>query len=762
MVQTLVLSLLYAIHTIHGADFTIFVALNGDSRNWEAGEKACTDNDATMIAPSETNLVTECASLIPGTNPADRAWIGEADPNEAYVVKKEEVIKQGKNSESQRLKGVCCAPRFLREFEARRDVLRDAGDQIILDARDGEPLNVSSGSPFDNALEAVDASKSNSEYGLATLVRILYFTDDYNDEIKAAVTPLAPFWMHNGDADTKHNFWSESNMILWSSAAYLLKQKFTDLNVGNANDLGNRLQTLLELKMKHGFFEVNSAVFTPYVMNALLNLADFSEDETIAQLAADALRGQLKEFVENVNNQGAFYPAQARSKDDQMRDPYNQGVFKVAHLLTGKGPDVLTPSTFDAFLATTSVRNLAGVLGSWQPKIDGKTTTHGITISDFNMLQHDHSLNNYDATAFKLSARLHWVPQVAADTIAFVNHYHLSEHPEFKPYLPLFSDPSEDGLSHIYHCLSHKDHCLELVPLSNGATLNQITSVLFKDGPVMLSSFQDYNPRFLGFEQYPFVATTGILSVYAKSGGGSKLSNIHLPYIKQEKNAALIKYDSTLIANLASIFRKKKKKNLHQRFGLTDYKTVTFFFPKSKFDEVRTPSSVSNWILGKENGGYVALWRACKNDVVKDKITCDDDQQVYALFVGSKNEYPNFDAFENVVTQATMASSIDGTKTEHTLTIAGITISLTIETTTAAKSLGIGDMIKNLDLVPDDGLDDSNHYFMPVVLAGCWCVVVLMLYCAVEYRKTSKRGWERVSKGFESDDDEMLFVDSSL
>eukprot|EP01084_Bolivina_argentea_P245738 411354_1 len=443
MVLTLVLSGLYAIHTIHGADFTFFVELNGGlkNKNWGAAEKTCTvDNDATMIAPSEIYLVTECASLIPGTNPGARAWIGEAGDSNAYVVKKGDtpVQKQGKNSVSPRLTGVCCAPRFLREFEARRDILIDAGEHVILEAYDGEPLNVSSGSPFDNALEAVDASKSNSEYGLATLVRILYFTDDYNDEIKAAVTPLAPFWMHNGDADTKHNFWSESNMILWSSAAYLLKQKFTDLNVGNANDLGNRLQTLLELKMKHGFFEVNSAVFTPYVMNALLNLADFSEDETIAQLAAGALQGLLKELVENVNDQGAFYPAQARSKDDQMRDPYNQGVFKVAHLLTGKGPDVLTPSTFDAFLATTSVRNLAGVLGSWQPKIDGKTTTHGITISDFNMLQHDHSLNNYDATAFKLSARLHWVPQVAADTIAFVNHYHLSEHPEFKPYLPLF------------------------------------------------------------------------------------------------------------------------------------------------------------------------------------------------------------------------------------------------------------------------------------------------------------------------------------
>eukprot|EP01083_Nonionella_stella_P185791 678444_1 len=753
MVLTLVLSALYAIHTIHGADFTFFVELNGGlkNKNWGAAEKTCTvDNDATMIAPSEIYLVTECASLIPGTNPGARAWIGEAGDSNAYVVKKGDtpLQKQGKNSVSPRLTGVCCAPRFLREFEARRDILIDVGEHVILEAYDGEPLNVSSSSPFDNALKEVDESKSNSEYGLATLVRILYFTEaEYGDEIKAAVKPLEPFWVHNGDMT--HYFWRESNMILWSSAAYLLKQRFSDLNVGDTADLANRLETLLRLKKEHGFFQVNSAVSTPHVMNALLNLADFSDDETIAGLAVDALQLLLKEFVDNVNNQGAFYPAQATSKDDKMKNPYNQGVFKISHLLTGKGPDVVAASRFDAFLATTSVHHLAGVLGTWQSKIDGKTTIHGIPYFE------DNSLNNYDAIAFNLSAGLFWTPEVVEDTIAFVDYYGLTEHPEFAPYYDMFHDPEALHLSHAALVpLSLTLHA-ELVPLSRGRAINRITSVLFKDGPVMLSSFQDYNPRFLGFEQYPFVATTGILSVYAKSGGGSKLSNIHLPYIKQEKNAALIKYDSTLIAHYAHIL---------DDFGVTDYKTVTFFFPKSKFGEVRASS---NWILGEENGGYVALWRACNNDVVNDKITCDDDQQVYAVFVGCENEYGDFGAFENVVTRATMASSVDGTKAIHTLTINGL--SLTIETATAtatataAKSPGIVDMMKSLDFVPDDGIDgvdDSNRYFMPLFLFGCWCVVVLMLYCAAEYRKKSNKGWQRVNKGLESDEDEMLFADS--
>merc|ERR1712157_111910 len=79
------------------------------------------------------------------------------------------------------------------------------------------------------------------------------------------------------------------------------------------------------------------------------------------------------------------------------------------------------------------------------------------------------------------------------------------------------------------------------------------------------------------------------------------------------------------------------------------------YFPSGLYNETR---EVSNWILGKEIGadgveGYVALRRddACMDDVnvTTSLIECDEDQQVYALFVGSSDEYMSFDNFEEIV-----------------------------------------------------------------------------------------------------------------
>merc|ERR1711920_689547 len=98
---------------------------------------------------------------------------------------------------------------------------------------------------------------------------------------------------------------------MWDSSAFLLKQNYGDLIVDD--NLYNRLVSYLQLKIDYGYFEVNSAVYWPYTMSALLNLADFSEDATIQSLAVAALEKLLLSVVDSVNSNGAFFPAQGRS-----------------------------------------------------------------------------------------------------------------------------------------------------------------------------------------------------------------------------------------------------------------------------------------------------------------------------------------------------------------------------------------------------------------------------------------------------------------
>eukprot|EP01083_Nonionella_stella_P182885 659291_1 len=730
---TLVL-VLYVLDIVRGHDVDVDFVI------FHPNKKLCASIDLEPIATSEIHLITECASLIPGTNKENSAWIGL--PGLGHVVTKGDTITQNHKSRRpsqgfrhpSQVTGVCCVPGFLRDFEARRDALMK-GDHFILNAYFHQPMTNDT---------AWDAALEDSEQ-LAALVRVLYLTDAYDEDIKAAVKPLEPFWTRYKDMD--HYFWTEPGIIRWGSAAYLLKQKFPDLAVDT--DLDNRLEAFLELKKAHGFFEVNAADHIPIVMNALLNLADFSADDTIQTLAVDVLKRLLKEVVDNVNDCGAFYPAQVCSNDALMKDPYSHKIFPIVHLLTGRGADVEEPSDWDVFLLTSSVHNLAGVLGSWTPTIGEKTTTHGIPLSEFATLKSDYLLNDDDATAFKMSADMHWIPEVAPDTITFVDHFGLQTHDEVSAFYKTFKDPH----SHDF-----------LAPVTRGSVCNEITSVLFKDGPSMLSSFQNYNPRSFGRRQYPFVATTGRLSVYAKSGlvasaasAMTGISNIHLPNIKQHNNAAIIRYDSTLITEYAQVL---------DQFGVVDYKTVKFAFPQSQFDEVRVPSieiggikGSSNWILARETigtaaEGYVALWRACKHVVGdSDTITCDAEKQVYAIFVGSSNQYTDFDAFEAVVLDASMSSSVDGLKTVDQLTIDGQIISLTVMAPTASNGAqGMTGMI--------DGA--MNHYAMVVALSLCWCMAVFTLWICVKCRGSKpKVRWEKVNEEMDSAEDEMLFVDNN-
>merc|ERR1719461_1913164 len=96
-------------------------------------------------------------------------------------------------------------------------------------------------------------------------------------------------------------------------------------------------------------------------MSALLNLADFSEDAMIQSMAVQALEVLLLSVIDNVNSNGAFYPAQASSATSRYLDvqDYTTNDMKVIYLLTGLG--TMTDGTSDGsvFVATTNQTNLA-------------------------------------------------------------------------------------------------------------------------------------------------------------------------------------------------------------------------------------------------------------------------------------------------------------------------------------------------------------------------------------------------------------------
>merc|ERR1719461_160230 len=402
-------------------------------------------------------------------------------------------------------------------------------------------------------------------------------------------------------------------------------------------------------------------------MSALLNLADFSEDMMIQSMAVQALEVLLLSVIDNVNSNGAFYPAQARSKEGRYLDvqDYTSNDMKVIHLLTGLG--TMTDGTSDGsvFVATTNQTNLEGIMNAYTSTIDGKTTQHGIEVSVLSTFNDEtkYPLSQDSRTCFQMQAGAFWIPEVVNDTLAFIEEYNLWQHPEFAPYKDLMQDPmAVANLSYV-----------GLRPVTEGQLLTPMETVLYKDGPSMLSSMQDYYFEHVSSDVFPFAATTGEITVTGWSGTADDLDmqNVHLPLVKQVSNAALIKYDSSLM-------QMPEYTKVLGLFNVTDIATVYMQWPEERFDANRT---VGNWLLGMEIGadnveGYVALRRddMCMNEPVEGVVTCAETEQMYALFVGNSVEYLSFDNFEMIVEDSKYLLAND----TNILIIDGVSVSMDI------------------------------------------------------------------------------------
>merc|ERR1711933_187461 len=167
--------------------------------------------------------------------------------------------------------------------------------------------------------------------------------------------------------------------------------------------------------------------------------------------------------------------------------------------------------------------NLAGIMDAYQSMINTKTTKHGIKIANFSNFNDEatYPLTADDRAVFQMSASAFWIPEFVQSTLSFINKYNLWPHPEFAPYQALMTSPGDFGETY---------ESLESV--TRGAVITDIETVLYKDGPVMLLSMQDYNFMYLGRKQFPYVATSGLFAVYGRSGSSEDFLNIHMPKVR--------------------------------------------------------------------------------------------------------------------------------------------------------------------------------------------------------------------------------------
>ncbi len=485
--------------------------------------------------------------------------------------------------------------------------------QVIL-AYEGLPLDTSPGGYLEKLMGGLDSA--NPDFTMISLIRILFFTEDYDDIILPALENFL-YWPVQGET-IEYCYWSENHFIMWLSTAYLLKQR-----EGWEMDslMEERLRHWLDLKLTYGFYEWHSAVYWPYALSGILNLADFAADPDIKADAEAVAKRMLTEMLRLTNDKGAFFPVSGRGKLNKYENAYGQNHNALIYILTQLG-DAPTSATQSSVFLSTSDIDFDDVSASWSETEN--------CIVDFGHHINDSSVHagfpRQDRTLLQWSAGAYAHPDVADDTAYTTGYYDLKN----VPGIPIF-------LANIGSSIG--------ATFSRSSVLSQATFHIYKNEGVTLSSVYAYNPGYFGYQQYPWMAAVDDVAVWTQSGTvhtewGDRSSdniNTHLPRVMQNENVALIMYwPNTEIAASQS----------------TD---VALHWKNSDFDEV---DYYDRWIIGRKNSSYIAVYRhrtGSKNGWYYSGT--NNGRQYWAVVVGNSTTHGSFSDFVDMVEEASTRES---------------------------------------------------------------------------------------------------------
>ncbi len=546
--------------------------------------------------------------------------------------------------------------------------------KLVLQAFRGLPLDTAA---LNLVLNRVP-TRETADFDIIHLIRILYLTNGTYDAQILPVLNAIPFWINYGD--TLHNYFSENHGVMWMGSDWLLHEKY---NKPIDNRLEARLKHYLQLKVQFGFYEFFSSTYNPFELGGLLNLADFSQDTLIKNLATTASQTLLKEFLLLTNDRGTYFPVAGRNYPARYDSPYGQNHNNLIYLMTGFGQAPQGASHAGPFLASTGIP-MDSVIASWRP-FENFTMHNGHSLDTGFII--NSSLTTTDRVVFQWSSGAYFHPSVVQETAQLLNDSSLWAQNDFSILAPLSGFAPQDMPS-IANSLS----CI-----SKSGGLFEANIAIFKNHSITLSSILDFWKGKVGFQQYPCVANVGTTAVYTGSGEVKPVwgnrnpnnQNTHLPYVEQHKNVSLIMYRPENVPAL-----------LGANFA---FKEVALHWQDADFDEVVEDSM---WLLGRQQQSYVAVRRACIGEINTVRACPTTGGQSWVLMVGDSSMYGNFANFQGVVHQSQFEEKwyLDTLSSQYVYYAKVI-----VDTTTIAYAWGVDSMATGIADIAEDNTGWSMY-----------------------------------------------------
>ena len=502
---------------------------------------------------------------------------------------------------------------------------------------------------IDSACAKIQRRDDTADFDMNSVIRLLYLAREHPNlpghiqEILETTVLAFKYWLDEPGPDTMC-WWSENHQILFHSAELLAGQLFPDTAFTNSAMTGAehvthalpRLHRWLDFRGRFGFSEWHSNVYFNEDLPALVNLADFAEDDAIREKAAMVLDLLALDLASNTYR-GLFATAHGRTYPGHILGGLNDSTREAAYILLGLGGYQSGGNFAGAFLATSEGYAPPAVLEDIARDAEAELEHRqrdSIDLEDgprygIRYASHEDVMFWWGATGYV-------APPVIAGTFRMVEDFNLWEGflwEDLAFLRPLVGCPLVPLVS------------LLLEPMMGGVTLESMSTYTFRRPHYQLSGAQDYKPGAWAAQVHAWQATLDedayVFTTYP--GGmsddymGGPWTGGFLPRATFHENVGIIQYRRPEIPLLDDLL-------------FTDYSHA--YVPRRAFD---TFVETEHWAVGRKGSGYVALYSqqppiwSEDND---DEWIADAKENVWIVELGDEDASGPFQDFVAAVTSA--------------------------------------------------------------------------------------------------------------
>lgn len=480
-----------------------------------------------------------------------------------------------------------------------------------------------------------------ADFKLVNLIRIIHDFDqsiphDYKNKINEVLFGFR-YWSDE-PGENSMCYWSENHQILFSSAEYLIGQKFPDAIFTNNGMTGKqhkekaktRILDWLKMRWDYGFSEFYSSVYYKEDIAALINLIDYAKDEEIIKKCKIIL-DLLFYDVASQSTSNMFVSVSGRAYAHNRKGGTLKGV---TEYYWGDGK----PVNSGLLYGLMNTKN-------YQPpevfkKIATDTSNSIIKQSnglDLSELQSE-GFNNTNTPSMMMQWGMEAFsnPEVVRNSLSYIRANNM------------FTNTFLEGFKTLDYSLIkwlHLEPYLikQINPQSNGVTIQKGNTYTYRTKDYSLYTVQNHHARDYASQHHVFgMNIKNNFAIFHNHPATTEQSKVtspsywvgygHLPHSVQDKNINL------------SIYNTPKEKGIME-MNVLDFTHA--YFPKSKFDSIVVHN---NYVFGKKNHTYCVFIGT--NDL-KFKVNSDDDiiqkgKQVFWITeASSKTEDGTFKDFIN-------------------------------------------------------------------------------------------------------------------